>query len=393
MISVQQALDLILENSFFSDRKELRKLNDTLHYRLAENIFAPIDMPPFDQSSVDGFAVKFYEENKKWNVIGEIKAGDAWNENLNAGESVQIFTGAQVPASADAIIMQERIQQNENEIFLTEGIITKGECIRTRGGQLAKGKIALEKNHLINPASVGFLAGMGFEKINVISKPKINLIITGNELAKAGTTLKPGEIYDANSFVINAFLSQQNLEIHKQQIVHDEKEALRNAIDALINDSDILIISGGVSVGRYDFVKETLEESQVRTIFHRVAQRPGKPLYFGKKENTLVLGLPGNPASVLVCCYEYLLPMLRKINRDEGLFLNLAEKKLSADIKKVATLHYFMRGKTNGEFVEPLEGQESHMLKSFAEANCLMILPVEKEEFKAGEKITVHLLA
>lgn len=392
MISVQQALDLVLENSVFIEKKESTYLSDALNCKLSENIFTSMDLPPFDQSSVDGFAVKFSGENNKWKIIGEIKAGDAWSGNLNEGEAVRIFTGAQVPRTADAIIMQERIQQNENEIVLLEGTITKGECIRVRGGQLAKGKIGLDKNHLLNPASIGFLSSMGLEKINVFAKPKINLVVTGNELAEAGTQLQTGEIYDANSFVIRAFLSQQNLKIEKQQIIRDEKEALQKATDELMMDSDILLISGGVSVGRYDFVRETLEETGVTTIFHRVAQRPGKPLYFGKKDNTLVLGLPGNPASVLVCCYEYLLPMLRKLNGDENLFLNRAEKRLKDDVKKVLDLHYFMRGKTDGEFVKALGGQESHMLKSFASADCLMILPAGKEEFKAGEIINVHLL-
>lgn len=392
MISVQQALDLILENSIPLMKTESKTLSEALDYRLSENILSLMDLPPFDQSSVDGFAVKLYGENNKWKVVGEIKAGDAWSGNLWPGEAIRIFTGAQVPDSADAIIMQERIQQDENEISLVDGVIAKGECIRVRGGQLAKGKVALEKNHLLTPAGIGLVASMGLEKVAVLAKPEINLIVTGNELAKVGAQLHPGEIHDANSFVIRAFLSQQNVKIENQQIIRDEKESLRNSINELISASDVLLISGGVSVGRYDYVRETLEEAGVRTIFHRVAQRPGKPLYYGKKDNTLVLGLPGNPASVLVCCYEYLLPMLRKLKGDENLFLNSTEKILKADIKKVANLQYFMRGKTDGEFVKPLEGQESHMLKSFAEADCLMILPQGKEEFKAGENINVHLL-
>jgi molybdopterin molybdotransferase len=250
----------------------------------------------------------------------------------------------------------------------------------------------MQEKTWLTPGAIGFLCAMGLKKVVVYDKPKITLVVTGNELQQVGEPLKMGKVYDSNSYTLIAAVENTGLKIVNSSLVKDRKAALIKALKGELGKTDVLLISGGVSVGKYDLVEEVLNELGATTIFHNVAQRPGKPLYFGKFKNTLIFGLPGNPSSALTCFYEYVLPALNKLRGKGSPFLKPANYKLMSDFKTVPHLSYFVRGKLSNEGVKPLEGFESYKMKAFADADCLIYLPKGKELWQSGETVEVHLL-
>jgi molybdopterin molybdotransferase len=393
MITVEKAKSILINNSIELTATHTVKVADALGCRLAEDIHAQLDLPPFDQSNVDGYAVRSSSnENNSWKVIAEIKAGDNSTIELKEGEAVRIFTGAMVPENSDCVIMQEKIIRKENIIQFTEKTLKKAEHIRNAGSQIKKGSLALNKGITLNPAVIGFISALGLTEISVFKKPKIALIITGDELQTPGKPLEPGKVYESNSLIIQSVLAEMGLTIDKLFFAKDDKKSLVDTINRALPDTDLLLISGGISVGDYDFVNEVLNENNTKTLFYKIAQKPGKPLFFGKNDNTLIFGLPGNPSSVLTCFYEYVYPALRKMLGREDLFLNSVQAPILSDFTKKQGLSHFLKAKIDNSGVQPLEGQESFKLKSFAEANAFIYLPMEKEDIKMNELVEVHIL-
>jgi molybdopterin molybdotransferase len=394
MITVEEAKEILIKNIFPISKKTKTKIADALGCSLAEDIYASINLPPFDQSNVDGYAVRFSASSKNiWKVVDEIKAGDNPSLQLKVGEAVRIFTGAFVPKGSDLVIMQEKIIRNGNTISYTEILpLKKGEHIRIEGAQIKKGDLALNKGILLNPAAISFLNALGLTEVTVFNKPKIALIITGNELQAVGSDLETGKIYESNSSALQCALISMGLNVDKLIFVKDDKNSLEKAVADGLSDADMLLISGGISVGDYDFVKEVLKENCTETLFYKIAQKPGKPLFFGKNKNTFIFGLPGNPASALTCFYEYVYLALRKMQGRENIFLNKLQLPILKNVSKKKGLANFLKAKIKGESVEPLEGQESFIMKSFGEANAFIYLPMEKENIEAGERVEVHLL-
>lgn len=394
MITVEEAKAILIKNVFALSEKEKIKIGDSLGYALAEDIHAQIDMPPFDQSNVDGYAVKLSSSNiNTWSVVDEIKAGDNPTLQLNEGEAARIFTGALVPEGSDLIIMQEKIIREENKIEYSEILsLKKGEQIRRAGAQIKKNELAMNKGTVLNPACISFLNGLGISELLVFSNPKIALIITGNELQQAGSDLETGKIYESNSSALQCALQSMGLNFNKIIFVKDDKISLADAVEDGLSNADLLLISGGISVGDYDFVKEVLKENGTDTLFYKIAQKPGKPLFFGQNKNTFIFGLPGNPASALTCFYEYVYPALRKMQGRENIFLNKLQMPIVKSISKKSGFANFLKAKTARGRVEALDGQESFMLKSFAAANAFIYLPSEKENVLIGETVEVHLL-
>jgi molybdopterin molybdotransferase len=389
VITVEAAKNIIENN--VSELKESVSIltKDALGFRLAEDVFAPLDLPPFNQSNVDGYAV--CGVGKQWNVITEIKAGDHTNLVLKEGEAARIFTGAMVPAGSDCVIMQERIERKENIITLADTEIKLGEHIRIKGSQIKAGELALSKGTLINPSVVGFISSMGLKEIKVFKKPSITLIITGNELQEVGTKLEQGKVYESNSSSLSVAASTMGLSVEKIIFVKDDKIKLAEVVNSVMQSTDVLLISGGISIGDYDFVNEVLQENKTETLFYKVAQKPGKPLFFGKNKNTYVFGLPGNPASALTCFYEYVYPCLRKLQVYTNIHLTKVQLPLEAAINKKKGLANFLKAKASTNSVLSLEGQESFKMRSFAEANAFIYLPLDSENKNAGELVEVHL--
>jgi len=389
MISVSEARQKIEAHSNIHKIAEL-PISKANGHVLAESPVSKIDTPPFNQSAMDGYAFLFdsWDGQSALKLVGEVQAGSVFQGTLKAGDAVRIFTGAPVPLSADTVVMQEKVIVNGDNISFTESPI-KGANVRLRASQTQKGANVLPKGQLLIPAGISFLAGLGIDKVKVFNKPMVAIIVTGSELVKPGNEVLEGEIFESNSFGLVAGLEQMNIIPVSVVTVNDNEEAIRNEISKQFG-VDILILSGGVSVGDYDFVTSSLAFCGVETIFHKVKQKPGKPIYFGKKGETLCFGLPGNPASVMTCFYEFLVPTIESITKRKY-FKSLALP-LSSAYKKKPGLTQFLKGKTGINDVSILKSQESYLMNSFAIADCLIELDAEKENFEKGEMVMVQMI-
>lgn len=390
MISVTEARKLISENCFAA-KSEIISLADANGSILAETVFADIDTPPFDQSAMDGYAFSFDSRNEinEFKITGEVQAGDYSNTTLNQNEAVRIFTGAAVPSGADTVVMQEKVLVNDDSIIIQDDQIKKGSNVRLKGSQTKKGEVALYEGQLLTPAGIAFLSGMGICKVKVYLKPTVSIIVTGKELTSAGDEISEGKIYESNSIGLTAALQWINIKPVSVEVAEDDIEKIQTAVSRQLK-SDIVILTGGVSVGDYDMVPAALEKCGVEKIFHKVKQKPGKPFYFGKDTQTLIFALPGNPAAVMSCFYEYIVPAISNYTKLN--YLKKLQLPLANEFRKKPGLTYFLKGKTVGEYVTILKNQESYLLNSFALADCLIELEEECEDFFAGDLVNVIMI-
>jgi len=386
MISVAAAKKIIADHKLILPSIQL-PLQDAVQLRLAAPVYSPVDIPAFPQSAMDGYAFGYdgWQPKKKLQLQGEMQAGSKTDFMVNAGQAVRIFTGAPLPSGTDTVIMQEKTSVTGNELFINEEDLQKGNSVRAKGSAIRAGELALEKDSILSPAAIGFLAGMGITRVNVFSRPSVSIIVTGNELQQPGLPLAYGEVYESNSFALNAVLKQLQVFDVTVYTAADEPEIVKQVLRKALSKTDLVLLTGGVSVGDYDFVVQAAEACGVTQLFHKIKQRPGKPLYFGKTENTLVFGLPGNPSSVLTCFYEYVLPALRADL--VSLYVPWAK-----DFQKPAGLTHFLKGWYDGRTATPLDAQESYRMSSFATANCLIKVPEETTLCREGELAEIHLL-
>ena len=390
MITVEEAKELVQKNIFPLENKEPKSVLNSCGYVLFEDVYSLINMPPFRQSAMDGYAVCLHNDTV-YTVIDEVKAGDGHHPNLKTGEAVRIFTGAAVPNTANAVIMQEKVTV-DGQIITIEGSISNDDNIRPLGEQVKKGSIALKKGTRLTPAGIGFLSSLGITEVNVYKKPSIAIVVTGNELVKAGQPLAYGNIYESNSaMLINALISLgfTNVTTHK---VEDDYTKTLSKLDAVISKNDMVLITGGISVGEYDFVGKALQELAVNQIFYKVKQKPGKPLFFGKKENTVVFALPGNPAAALSCFYIYINSALQKMSGDVNYSLTKVASKSSSEYIKKGDRTQFLKAIYKNHKVTILEGQSSAMQQTFALANALVYVPETMDSIKINDNVEVILL-
>ena len=388
MISVNDALAKIEARISVTDNTSVVDLENALDHILSEDIISPISMPPFRQSAMDGYAVRLSGENT-FRLIGEIQAGDSANPVLEPGDAVRIFTGAPVPDDADAVVMQEHVK---GPGVVVEVEINPGQNIREAGEQIKAGELALKAGSRITPAAVGYLASLGFSEVSVFVKPRISIIVTGNELKAPGKELKRGEIYESNAQMLRAALLKDGFQRVSIFRVEDNLDSTIDSISKALSDSDIVLLSGGISVGDYDFVGEALEENEVEEVFYKIRQKPGKPLYFGLTEENYVFALPGNPASALSCFYIYVLPAIRKYS---GYSKSHLERRLLAsenEYQKKGDRAQFLKAHAGNSRVVILDGQASSMIHSFSMANALVFLPEDQNEVKKGDKVQVVIL-
>jgi molybdopterin molybdotransferase len=392
MISVEEAIKIIGENTVALQPVKL-SLQLAAGKILAEDVFAKADMPPFPQSSMDGYAFLFSQWglNKKLMPEGEIVAGVSEKISLAPGKAVRIFTGAPVPPGADTVVMQEKVQIRDGELIIEDEGIQQGANVRPKGSEIKAGELALEKGRVLSPAAIGFLAGIGVAEVKVFPHPAISIIITGKELQQAGKPLNYGQVYESNSYALTSVLHHIHIDEVKIYYAEDNLEIVTGILQEALEKSDMVLLSGGISAGDYDFVLRAATDCGVTKLFHKIKQRPGKPLFFGKKENKPVFGLPGNPSSVLTCFYEYVLPAL-EVMTNRKLSLQKITAPLVKPFRKTAVLTHFLKGFYNGSVVTVLDAQESYRLSSFAKANCLIKINEEVTECKEGEPVEVHLL-
>lgn len=360
---------------------------------LAEDIHALTDIPPFNQSSMDGYALNYegWKKNESLPVEGLAQAGLAERKALEAHQACRIFTGAALPAGADTVVMQEKVEIHDGKLFIKDDNLVAGQNVRIQGSEAKKGMLALEKGSLLNAPAIGFLAGLGIHELMVYPKPKISIILTGNELQQPGLALEYGQVYESNSYALKAAIREMgilNVDIFSAE---DDLNTLSEVLEIALNQSDLVLLTGGVSVGDYDFVTRAAELNGIEQIFHKIKQKPGKPIYLGKKDNKYIFGLPGNPGSVLTCFYEYVYPAIGLLsNRKKD--LETVQAVLETGLKKTQGLTHFLKAHFDGKYVRDLKAQESFRLSSFAKANCLIMLDENRTEYHSGEEVEIHLL-
>lgn len=394
MITPEHALKLILAK-VPPEKAQTMPLLKAQGFVLAKDEQSGIDSPPFHQSAMDGYAIRFSDLDnfKSLRVSGELVTGSPSLNTLQKGTGIRVFTGAMIPRGADTVVMKEMVQFLNGHIFVNNAeLIKKGSHIRLRASQIKKGKPALKKGTLLTPTTIAYLATLGVKEVSVYSRPTVAIIATGNELQEPGKPLKPGQIYESNTIALMALLDQMQFKTSWVKKVKDNKNQLLNSFQKALNRCDVLMITGGISVGEYDFVASVLKSLKVKTVFHKVAQKPGKPFYFGTKGKKLVFALPGNPASVMTCFYEYVFPALRKCSGNSDCLLRTGIRILQNTYEKKAGLTHFLKGLATTETVEILPGQESYLLNSFAQANCLVTLPADSEGAKKNEMVQVHFI-
>ena len=393
MISVSEAKNLVLESAELLGIQAI-SLYDSTGFTLAEDIFSNIDVPSFNQSAMDGYGLKFEDlkETKSLSIIGKIPAGVFPDFKVAPNSAVRIFTGSQIPEGCDTVVVQEKVTVNSNQLFVNDEQLKKGMNIRLKGSQTKKGNLALKAGTKITPGASGFLAGLGFNEVKVFKTPKVCIINTGKELIKPGQSNEPSKVYESNSYSLNAALSEFNIKPQTIICIDDDEGTITESIKNNLSECDILIISGGVSVGDYDFVAKALDNCGVKCIFHKVKQKPGKPLYFGKINKTLIFGLPGNPAATLTCYYEYIMPAIKKMMGYDDDSETKVCLPLTTSFVKKAGLTFFIKGKVVSNGVTPLNAQESYQMSSFAFADCIIQLDEDRTEYNEGELVEVHLL-
>ena len=390
MISVKEAKDLISKHIITLSPISIDLAKASGHI-LAADVYAKYDIPSFSQSSMDGYAIKFADHGQELTLIGEMAAGTASTMTIQNGETSRIFTGAPLPEGADTVVMQEKITRTDGKITLQDSNLKLGLNVRDKGSEIMAGALAMEKGSLLSPAAIGFLAGIGNNKVSVYPMPKISIIVTGKELQQPGKTLGFGQVYESNSYSLSAALKYEGIEQIAVYEADDDLKILKKVLQTAIESSDVVLLTGGVSVGDYDFVIEAAAHCGIKKIFHKVKQKPGKPLFFGTKDQKLIFGLPGNPSSVLSCYYNYVLPSIKSLSHKSNSVFEV-QAKLTHSYSKAAGLTHFLKGKYENGLVTPLSAQESYRLSSFAQANCLICLDETQEQLKKGDILTVMIL-
>jgi len=340
---------------------------------VAEPALAVTDLPPFDSSAMDGYAVRARDTPGPLTVVGHSAAGKPESRALGAGEAIAISTGAVVPEGADAVVPVERTS-GEVEV---EGV-RPGENVRPQGGDARTGDVIVERGDVLRPPQLGALAAAGVVLVRCARTPRVSVLATGSELRAPGEQLAPGEIYESNSVLLAAQLDSAGAEVTVLHSVGDDERATRAALERGL-DSDVLVTSGGVSVGPHDLVRGALAELGAEEVFWRVAVRPGKPIAFAVRGGTLVFGLPGNPVSSLVGFELFVRPALLALQgaRDPG--PPYLPGRLGATLQRNEHRDDLVRARTRIEdgavVLEPLTGQESHMIVRSATASALVLVP------------------
>jgi len=386
MIQVDQALSIIAENSCKMPIRKI-KVTKSLGFILAEAIYSPMDMPSFRQSAMDGYAFT-HSELQQFNVVSTSKAGDFSNKMIKKDEAIRIFTGAYIPDNLDTVVMQEHTTVKNKTVEITK-MPVRFTNVRNKGEQIKENELVLENNTMVTPAAIGFLACLGITEITVYAKPKVAIVVTGNELVKAGARLSEGKIYESNSIMLQAALQGIGIKKVKTFKVKDNLKATIKALKYCLSAFDVVLVSGGISVGDYDFVKEALLSNGVEELFYKINQKPGKPLFFGKKGKTIVFALPGNPASTLTSFYIYVDPALKISMGFETSLLPKITRKITIPFENTSGKTLFLKAFFDDEKVTVLESQSSAMLNTFATANGLICLPFDQVNIEKNQEVPV----
>jgi molybdopterin molybdotransferase len=386
MISFEEA-QRILYDQLTPMEASWRALEDAYNYILAEDVHSPVDDPPFDKSAMDGYALGkgSLEEGASYQVIGSIPAGNPPPEEVLEGCCYRIFTGAAVPLNAQAVVQQEHVRSDGDTIVL-EKPQTIGKHIRRKGEQVMTDALALPKGTRMNPGAVAFLKGLGIAKIKVYDRPSVGIMITGNEFAQRPEDLQSGKIFDANAPLLRGILDGLGLE-HEIRFAPDDPSKLKEVLGSLRSKHKVILVTGGVSVGDHDHTPEVVKSLGFDIQFHRVRQKPGKPILFASYGDKLLFGLPGNPLSVFVCFHLYVRPAILSMTQAEQ-GLSVEGGTVDHPIENKAFRKEFALAKwTRGGRIELLRMRASHMLIGLAEAQLLAVIDPESN-LEEGQDIS-----
>ena len=371
-------------------------VEQALGYVLASDVLSPINVPPHDNSAMDGYAFSLssLEKSTTLTLVGRSMAGAPFTGECKAGECIRIMTGAKMPDCCDSVEMQENCQAEGEQIrFLKEKKL--GSHVRKAGEDIQQNQQVLKQGHRVTPVDIGVLASLGVPTVKVFRKLNVALIATGDELKLPGQALTEGDIYESNSFVLSAMLEKLHVNVINFGIIKDDLDAIKSAFIAADEQADAVISSGGVSVGDADYTKTVLDELG-EIGFWKIAMKPGKPFAFGKLSNSVFFGLPGNPVSALVTFHQLALVALTKMQNAEPLKRTTLRVKTTSDLRKSPGRMDFQRGvlsvNSQGETVVASTGsQGSGILSSLAQANCFIVLESEQGNVSKNEFVTVQM--
>lgn len=400
MITVEKALEIIISNSSITEKSEKTDLFNTYGRTLFKDTIADYNVPPVNNSAMDGYAVltsDITNAEKKapvsLRIIDEVQAGYEFKgDALQCGSAIRIMTGAPIPEGADSVIPFEETEEAENIVKIFKSTVLN-ENIRFAGEDIKKGSVVLKKGTRIDSAEIGLLSSMNMNEIEVYKKPEVGIISTGDELVEPGSN-NPGKLINSNAFVLCSEVKKYGGNPVYGGIVKDNFEDTKNCFLKMM-DNDIIISSGGVSMGRYDFVPDVLKELGVDIKIETVMMRPGKPIVFGTMGEKIFFGLPGNPVSVMVSFMQFVRPAILKMTGNYKITKPVLKATTTEIITKNLKRKHFIRGifhiKDGKLFVGTTGRQGSGILTSMSSSNCLIIIPAEIESIKMGELVDIQL--
>ncbi len=389
LLTIEEAQRLILERVRPLPPESVR-LEDAGGRVVAETARAAVDLPPFPSSAMDGFALRSKDTPGELPVVQRIAAGAPAARALGAGEAMAIATGGVVPDGADAVIPFEYVVERDNGIEIRDRV-DPGANVRPRGGDVRAGDAVVGAGMRLGPAQLGALAAAGVAEIECARRPRASVLTTGTELSPPGRPLGPGEVYEANGILLAAQLGSAGAAVERLPAVADDEAAHREALARGL-ESDVLVTSGGVSVGPHDLVRRVEAELGVEEVFWRVAVKPGKPIAFGVRGSTLVFGLPGNPVSALVGFELFVRPAVLALQGHASPLPRFEPGQLAAAVRRNPARDELVRARTREAdegplALEPLSGQESHMIARAAGADALVLVPSGEGELPVGARV------
>lgn len=401
MVTVEEAIERIL-GSIEPLQAETIPILDATGRVLYEDAISQFDVPPLDNSAMDGYAI--IAENTShaspekpgiMTIIEEIKAGgDFEKKRVKDNTAIRIMTGAPIPDGADSVVEVESTLEEDRRVLVFRRV-TRGENIRRAGEDIEKGSVVLRRGDRLKSSDIGLLASLNIDSIQVYSRPRVAIVSTGDEIVGVGEEIKPGQIRNSSSYTLYSEIENYNSVPEYLGIAKDTKDAVRDKLLQAL-EYDVIVTTGGVSMGKYDFIKEAITDLGIEILIEKIKMKPGKPCIFGRKGTKLFFGLPGNPVSTLVSFIQFVRPALLRMMGSDKLDKPLVNAVLEEEIRKKPDRKHFIRGyftiRDGSLYVNTTGPQGSGILRSMSIANCLIILPIGVARAKAGELVTIQLI-